>query len=127
MDALKMALRLSPYCDATLLQRVLQLALDARMLDVAASPYDATQFGVGVVAVETKEGRAQYRQEQAELMHRAKPIREELLRAYDLFIAMAFAEDMVGQADPERFATTQPGGLPWRRNLLQSTTDGADS
>lgn len=128
MDLLKIALRLSPFCDADLFRRILQLALDARTLDVAASPYDAsTTYGVDVIAIETKEGRAQYRKEQRALMERAEPIRKDLLAAYDLFLKLAFDEDPVSleaQVTPsaERFATAQPGGKPWRRNLIDTGT-----
>ena len=120
MDLLKMILRLQPFCDARLVQQVLQLALEARTLDVAASPYDASAYEVSVIPIETKEGRAHYRDEQAKLMRRAKPIRQELLIAYDLLLEMAFGtKTLGGRPDPERFATAVPGGPSWRRSLQQ--------
>jgi hypothetical protein len=123
MDLLKIGLRLQPFCDAALMRRILQLSMDARRLDVAASPYDATAYGVGIVAIETKHGRAQYRRQQRELMERAEPIRRELLDAYNLFLRLAFDEDPVfleTQVTPsaERYATAQPGSKPWRQNLM---------
>ena len=122
MDLLKIVLRLQPFCDADLIPRILQIALEARRLDVAASPYDATLYGVGVVPVETKEGRALYRKEQTALMERAEPIRQELLRAYDAFLAVAFDDEalVAGTKSPssERFAKAEPGGKPWRQNLI---------
>jgi hypothetical protein len=125
MDLLKIALRLQPFIDPGLLQRVLTVALESRRLDVAASPYDATEYGVQVVPIETQEGRREYRKQQAELMERAEPIRRELLNAYDLFLNMAFdssvAKTAQRQADPERFAKSEPGGPSWRRNLVDST------
>ena len=125
MDLLKIGLRLQPFCDADLMRRVLQISMDARRLDVAASPYDSTAYGVGIVPIETKEGRAQYRAEQRLLMERAKPIREELLEAFNVFLKLAFDEDPVvleSQVAPsdERYATAQPGGKPWRKNLIPS-------
>jgi hypothetical protein len=125
MDLLKIALRLQPFIDPGLLQRVLTVALESRRLDVAASPYDATEYAVQVVPIETQEGRREYRKQQAELMERAEPIRRELLNAYDLFLNMAFdssvAKTAQRQADPERFAKSEPGGPSWRRNLVDST------
>jgi hypothetical protein len=126
MDLLKIGLRLQPFCDAGLMRRILQLSMDARRLDVAASPYDATAYGVGIVPIETKAGRAQYRKEQRELMERAEPIRRELVDAYNLFLKLAFDDDPVlleAQVTPsaERYATAQPGGKPWRYNLMSSS------
>jgi hypothetical protein len=92
MDLLKMTLKLQPFCDATLLQQVLQIALEARTLDVAASPYDASAYGVGIIPIETTEGRAEYKQRQVELMNKAQPIRRNLLDAYNCFMALAFDE-----------------------------------
>lgn len=118
MDLLKMSMRLQPYCDPVLVQRVLSLALSARTLDVAASPYDASCYHVEVIPIETFEGRAIYRQQQVQLMVEAKPIREELLRAYDLFLAFGGPIISPLSPDPERFARAEPGGLPWRKNLI---------
>lgn len=125
MDLLKIALRLQPFVDPFLLQRVLKIALESRRLDVAASPYDAKAYSVGVVAVETEVGRREYRKQQMALMDRADLVRKELLDAYDLFLKMAFDESITSSAQmraaPERFAKAEPGGPSWRRNLVDST------
>ncbi|CAB9497598.1 expressed unknown protein [Seminavis robusta] len=126
MDLLKIALRLQPFCNPDLLQHVLQLAIDARRLDVAASPYDATGYGVGVIPVEIDSGRSQYRKQQRLLMERADPIRRELLEAYNIFLKLAFDEDpstLEAHVTPskERFAQAEPGGKPWRKNLVSPT------
>lgn len=99
MDLLKMTLRLQPFCNADLLRRILELALDARRLDIAASPYDVTAYGMGAVAVETSEGRSQYRKEQQALMERAEPLRKELLHSYNVLLQLAFDEGSVGPDD----------------------------
>ena len=123
MDLLKLALRLEPFCDAVLLHRVLEVALSARSLDVAASPYDATMYGVGIVPIETEAGRAEYRLRQAELMRTAEPVRRDLLQAYDDFLGSAFSPEILERANQspaeERFAKAEPGGLPWRKNLVK--------
>ena len=82
MDLLKIAIKLRPFCDPMLLTRVLEIALKARTLDVAASPYDATMYGVGIVPIEKGEGRAQYKKEQKLLMESAALIRGDLLSAF---------------------------------------------
>lgn len=125
MDLLKIALRLQPFIDPLLLQRVLTIALESRRLDVAASPYDATEYGVGIIPVETEAGRKEYRKQQVTLMEKAEPIRVDLLNAYDLFLNMAFdssvTETAGRRAAPERFAKAEPGGPSWRRNLVDFT------
>lgn len=125
MDLLKMALRLQPFLDSQVLQRVLHVALQARRLDVAASPYDASSYGIGVIPIETAQGRAEYRAQQSILMEQVTPVREELLRNYNLFLHMAFPDSVLHQAEcqpsPERFAQAEPGGLPWRKNLIETT------
>ena len=132
MDLLKIAMRLQPFCDSEMLLRVLSLSLDARRLDVAASPYDAEEYGVGVVPVENEEGRALYRKKQKELMNQAEPIRRELLDAYNVFLKLAFDEDpsrLDSQVMPseERYAQAEPGGRPWRRNLISNNSISSGS
>jgi len=124
MDLLKICLKLRPFNDPVLLQRTLEVALEARRLDVAASPYDASSYGVDVVPIETGEGRSEYRRQQKALMQRAEVVRKDLLLLYENFLPMAFRESCLRQAEEkpksERFAKAEPGGLPWRKNLLQT-------
>ena len=95
MDLLKLALKLTPFGDPQLLQSVLEVALEARKLDVAASPYDASSYGVGVVAIDTPEGRNQYRDEQMKLMKRVEPVRKSLLGAYSNLLRIAFDDTIL--------------------------------
>ena len=46
MDLLKMALKLGPYCNSDLFYKVLKVTLQARSLDVRASPYDVSKYSV---------------------------------------------------------------------------------
>ena len=88
MDLLKIALKLGPFCDPDLFCRVLALTVEARLIDVAASPYDAkTGYGVEPIRIETSSGRYQYKQRQIELMKRAAPIRKDLLENYEHFLS----------------------------------------
>ncbi|GKY92167.1 hypothetical protein MPSEU_000188000 [Mayamaea pseudoterrestris] len=90
MDLLKIALKLQPFCDSVLLQRVLQ-------------------------------GRAEYKRRQLQLMQETRPVREDLLQAYQTFMSCAFDESVLTLAEQspmaERFAVAAPGSEPWRRNL----------
>ena len=88
MDLLKVALKLGPFCDSELFRRVLSITLEARELDVAASPYDAmTEYGVEAIPIETLEGRKEYKRRQTELMKRTEPIRNDLLENYGEFLS----------------------------------------
>lgn len=102
MDLLKVALKLTPFGDPVLLQRVLEVGLEARKLDVAASPYDATEYGLGVVPVDTSEGRSEYRSRQRELMAQVAPVRRALYHAYSNFLRIAFNEVILEEAGSTR-------------------------
>ena len=106
MDLLKIALKLRPFCDPHLLVDVLGIALESRQLDVAASPYDATAYGLGVLPIETADGRAEYRRQQKRLMEQAESVRRKLLAAYEVFLPLAFSDKSLQKGDrnplPER-------------------------
>ena len=57
-----------------------------------------------------------------ELMDEAAAVRKRLLGAYEDFLAVAFGDERVGEAEAnpadERFACATPGGKPWRRSLI---------
>lgn len=122
MDLLKISMRLAPWVPSELLADSLELAIAARQLDVAASPYDASCFGIEAVCVEHEAGRREFRRRQEALMARAAPLRLALLAAYEAFLADAFGEArlLAAEPSPEHYAKAEPAGLPWRRNLLQS-------
>lgn len=130
MDLLKIALKLKSFIDSDLLDDVLEISIEARRLDVEASPYDATFYGAGIVPVETPEGRKMYRERQNYLMHKAEPVRIRLLQAYKAFMELAFEDELLDESDdkkqtkayiaPERLAKAEPGGLPWKHNLIES-------
>ena len=88
MDLLKIALKLGPFCDSQLFRRILSITIEARILDVAASPYDAeTDHGVEPIRIEIPSGKREYKRRQIELMKLATPIRKDLIRNYDIFLS----------------------------------------
>ncbi|MBM0261822.1 3-methyladenine DNA glycosylase [Corynebacterium macginleyi] len=86
MDLYKWAWKLGPLAPGDLFLDCLDLAIDARILDMEASPYDCRHWGLGVVPIETPEGKATYVKRQRGLAQRAQPLRERLVavieRAY---------------------------------------------
>ncbi len=83
MDLYKWCYTLEPLVPSTLLLDCLRLAVDARELDMRASPYDLSRHGYPPVRIETASGRAEYAGAQAELSLRAAPLRIRLLEVCD--------------------------------------------
>ncbi|WP_255506844.1 3-methyladenine DNA glycosylase [Mycolicibacterium sp. 018/SC-01/001] len=81
MDLYKWAAKLGPLIESSLLLDCFELALDARVLDMRASPYDLRDFGFTPIRVETASGRAQYAAAQEAVTVRAAPLRARLIDA----------------------------------------------
>lgn len=79
MDLYKWASKVGPLVPGDLFLDTFELARDARVLDMEASPYDVRGHGFGVVPIETAEGKAEYVRRQRELSARAKPLRDRLV------------------------------------------------
>jgi len=78
MDLYKWAYKLGPLVESELVMDCLQLAADARELDMRASPYDLRDYGFEPIAIETPAGRAEYVRAQQSIAERAAPLREAL-------------------------------------------------
>ncbi|MFV0632752.1 3-methyladenine DNA glycosylase [Demequina sp.] len=79
MDLFKWTLKLGPAAPGDLLLDAFTLARDVRYVDMQASPYDVSSYGLAAIAVETPEGKAEYAKRQREFAARATPLRERLL------------------------------------------------
>lgn len=80
MDLYKWAYKLGPLVDSELLMDCLDLAAEARELDMRASPYDLREHGFEPITVEEPAGRAEYARRQGAVTERAAPLRAALLR-----------------------------------------------
>jgi hypothetical protein len=111
MDLVKWAYRLVPYLDSDLLADCFALALDARALDMRASPYDLTALGYPPVRIETVGGRAEYAAAQRGLAERARPLRARVITAYDRVLdpLAAPTAEVEAAAEPGRPAATVRG------------------
>lgn len=78
MDLYRHCLKLGPLVPGELLAAAFELALDARTLDMRASPYDLAELGYSPVPIETPEGRAEYVRLQAEIAERGTTLRGQL-------------------------------------------------
>jgi hypothetical protein len=79
MDLYKYAFWFSPLVSSELIADCFEIAARARELDMRASPYDMEPFGLEPIRVETPVGRAEYAQEQRDLMTATDPLRARLL------------------------------------------------
>ena len=89
MDLYRIAYKLSPLVDSALVLACFLLARDIRDLDMAASPYDVSRYGLQPVQVETAVGRAEYAAAQRSFQDRAAPLRDHLRGAVDAVLAAA--------------------------------------
>jgi hypothetical protein len=78
MDCYKWAFKLGPLVESELVMDCLELAADARELDMRASPYDLRDYGFEPIAIETPAGRAEYVRAQQNIADRAAPLRAAL-------------------------------------------------
>ncbi|MFO0811042.1 MAG: 3-methyladenine DNA glycosylase [Gemmataceae bacterium] len=87
MDLYKYAYKVAPFAAAELTADAFALAIDARTIDMRASPYDLRNYGLVPIRIETTDGRAEYAETQRELVGRAAPLRARLLDAYRQLLA----------------------------------------
>ncbi|WP_426594854.1 3-methyladenine DNA glycosylase [Cellulomonas sp. McL0617] len=79
MDVYKWATKLGPLVPGDLLLDCFELAREIRTLDMRASPYDVSSYGLEPVAIETPEGKASYAAAQKGFAERGNALRERLL------------------------------------------------
>jgi hypothetical protein len=102
MDLYKWALKLGPAVPGDLLLDTFELARDVRAVDMQASPYDVSSYGLAPVAIETPEGKAEYVRHQRAFAERGGALRERLL---------AVCTPLVG-SDADPGPTTVPSQRP---------------
>lgn len=83
MDLFKWCLKLQPLVGSDLTTRCFRLAWRARVVDMRASPYDVSSFGLEAIPIETAEGRRVYVKEQRDIARRAVPLRDELIQTLE--------------------------------------------
>lgn len=79
MDLVKTSIHLGPAVPGDLALDAFELARDIRVLDMRASPYDVTSYGLEPVAIETAAGKAAYVAAQRTFSDRAAEVRARLL------------------------------------------------
>jgi hypothetical protein len=82
MDLYRHAFKIAPWVEGELIADAFELAWQARQLDMRASPYDLTGYGLRPIPIETPAGKEEYVIEQRALASAAIPIRIRLIEAY---------------------------------------------
>lgn len=87
MDLYKWAYKYYPWISSELIRKAFFNALETRKVDMQASPYDAREFGLEPIKIETEAGRKEYLEKQTDIFVRSQPIRKELIEGLqDLLI-----------------------------------------
>jgi hypothetical protein len=94
MDCYKFAYKLGPLVDSALVLDCLDLAAQARELDMRASPYDLRGFGFDPIAIETPAGRAEYVRVQQRIAELATPLRRRLANQCERLLESVGAADL---------------------------------
>lgn len=94
MDLYKWAFKMYPWISGDTLRRAFKLAVETRVIDMKASPYDLRHRGLEPIKIETEEGRGQYVKEQKGIFEKAKPIRETLVKEYKQLLNIAEQADL---------------------------------
>ncbi|MFD1861122.1 3-methyladenine DNA glycosylase [Aeromicrobium camelliae] len=92
MDLYRIAFRMLPFIESSLVADAFELASDIREVDMRASPYDLRDHGYAPIAIETTEGKAEYVRHQREFARRAEPLRRRLIDQADALITRAHKE-----------------------------------
>lgn len=105
MDLYKWAVKAGPLIPGELLLDCFVLAREIRALDMAASPYDLTDWGYAAVAIEAPAGKAEYIRRQRGFTERAQQLRSRLRDALNAGVQPTGSHD--GQGDIPRPAAAR--------------------
>ncbi len=87
MDLYKWSFKLFPWISSDTIREAFVLAVDTRIIDMKASPYDLRSRGLEPIKIETEAGRLEYVKKQKEIYHRSIPIRKQLISEYQRLTA----------------------------------------
>lgn len=102
MDLYKWAGKLGPAVPGELLLDTFDLALEIRHVDMQASPYDVSSYGLDAIAIETPEGKAEYAARQRGFAERAAGLRERLVEVCDAVLGGIVRDSGVREDTPRR-------------------------
>lgn len=71
-----------PWISSNTIRRAFELAVETRVMDMKASPYDLRDRGLDPIKIETDKGRQEYMQKQMSIYEKSQPIRQQLIEEY---------------------------------------------
>jgi len=86
MDLYKWAFKMYPWISSDTIRKAFRLAVETRVVDMKASPYDLRERGLEPIKVETEEGRREYMQQQKTICKKSQPIRRQLINEYETLL-----------------------------------------
>lgn len=88
MDLYKWAFKMYPWISSSLILEAFELAVEARYIDMQASPYDLREQGLEPIKIETDAGRKEYKQKQEMIFEKGIPIREQIIEKMEEILAI---------------------------------------
>lgn len=88
MDLYKWAFKMYPWIPSSLILEAFELAVEARYIDMQASPYDLRDQGLEPIKIETDSGRNEYKQKQEMIFEKGLPIREKIIDAMNSLLTI---------------------------------------
>lgn len=82
MDLYKWAFKGYPWISSHTIRKAFELALEARYVDMKASPYDLSDRGLKPIKIETGAGRLEYLEKQQDIYRKSIPVRKQLIEEY---------------------------------------------
>jgi hypothetical protein len=86
MDLYKWAFKMYPWISSNTIREAFELALETRVMDMKASPYDLGDRGLEPIKIETDKGRREYMQKQMAIYEKSQPIRRQLIEEYQYLL-----------------------------------------
>ena len=88
MDIYKWAYKRYPWISGDLIADAFLLAINARTIDMKASPYDLSSRGLEPIKIETEAGRKEYIKRQTEIWEKGKRLRQKLIEEYETLLSL---------------------------------------
>ncbi len=88
MDLYKWAFKGYPWISSDSVVTAFKLAVEAREIDMRASPYDLATFGLRPIKIETEQGRSEYLNAQQQIFEKGIPIRNKLIEEFEQLLIL---------------------------------------
>ncbi len=82
MDLYKWGFKMYPWISSNVIRKAFLLAVEARTVDMQASPYDLRSKGLEPIRIETESGRREYLERQRDIYEKGEPVRNQLISEY---------------------------------------------